>query len=456
MKKLSLKIKVTLMFTFFMTLLTCISLGLLFSLSSQEILGSVQAQLEKRVYESMDEVSVQNGKLDIEQDFYDLEDGIYLALYDETGTFLFGRVPYGFQEKTVFADGSMQTVGTGAARWYVFDIKYRPGEFQDVYIRGVCSINRAENSMKTVQRLALILLPLLVALTGTAGYFFIRRTLRPVRQITETVQEIQKDRDLSRRVGLGRGTDEVYVMAETFDKMLAQIEEGFQREKQFTSDVSHELRMPAAVILAQCEELLEDENLTREQKTQLKRIQKKASEMSDMISRLLFLSRADQGRQEIQKERVNLSELTEMAALEMELLAEKENIRLEMQIEENLFAEVDESLYIRMVVNLVSNAIAYHGGPGYVKIRLQGMENQIWGSIEDDGKGISPEDLPHIWERFYRVDKARIQDSHSGLGLPMVKWIVQAHQGEIQVESTLGKGSVFTFWLPTEESGEKK
>ena len=427
MKKISLKIKVTLMFTFFMTLLTCISLGLLFSLSSQEILGSVQAQLEKRVYESMDEVSVQNGKLDMEQDFYDLEDGIYLALYDETGTFLFGRVPYGFQEKTVFADGSMQTVGTGAARWYVFDIKYRPGEFQDVYIRGVCSINRAENSMKTVQRLALILLPLLVALTGTAGYFFIRRTLRPVRQITETVQEIQKDRDLSRRVGLGRGTDEVYVMAETFDKMLAQ-----------------------------CEELLEDENLTREQKTQLQRIQKKAFEMSDMISRLLFLSRADQGRQEIQKERVNLSELTEMAALEMELLAEKENIRLEMQIEENLFAEVDESLYLRMVVNLVSNAIAYHGGPGYVKIRLQGMENQIWGSIEDDGKGISPEDLPHIWERFYRVDKARIQDSHSGLGLPMVKWIVQAHQGEIQVESTLGKGSVFTFWLPTEESGEKK
>ena len=169
MKKISLKIKVTLMFTFFMTLLTCISLGLLFSLSSQEILGSVQAQLEKRVYESMDEVSVQNGKLDMEQDFYDLEDGIYLALYDETGTFLFGRVPYGFQEKTVFADGSMQTVGTGAARWYVFDIKYRPGEFQDVYIRGVCSINRAENSMKTVQRLALILLPLLVALTGTAG-----------------------------------------------------------------------------------------------------------------------------------------------------------------------------------------------------------------------------------------------------------------------------------------------
>ena len=96
MKKISLKIKVTLMFTFFMTLLTCISLGLLFSLSSQEILGSVQAQLEKRVYESMDEVSVQNGKLDMEQDFYDLEDGIYLALYDETGTFLFGRVPYCF------------------------------------------------------------------------------------------------------------------------------------------------------------------------------------------------------------------------------------------------------------------------------------------------------------------------------------------------------------------------
>ncbi|HIX28811.1 MAG TPA: HAMP domain-containing histidine kinase [Candidatus Blautia stercoravium] len=453
MKKLSLKIKVTLMFTFFMTLLTCISLGLLFSLSNQEILGSVQAQLEKRVYESMDEVSVQNGRLDIQQDFYDLEDGIYLALYDETGTFLFGRVPYGFQEKAEFADGNMQTVGTGTARWYVFDIKYRPGEFQDVYIRGICSINRAENSVKTVQRLALILLPLLVVFTGTVGYFFTGWTLRPVKRITETVQKIQKDGDLSRRIGLGPGTDEVYVMAETFDKMLVQIEDGFEREKRFTSDVSHELRMPAAVILTQCEEMLEDEKLTKEQKTQLQRIQKKASEMSDMISRLLFLSRADQGRQEIQKERVNLSELTEMAALEMELLADKENIRLEMQIEENLFAEVDESLYIRMVVNLISNAIAYHGGPGYVKIRLQSMENKILGSIEDDGKGISSEDLPHIWERFYRADKARTQDSHSGLGLPMVKWIAEVHQGGIRAESCLGKGSVFTFWLPVEKSG---
>lgn len=456
MKGWSLKIKVTLVYTLFMTLLTCVSLGLLFSLSSQEILESVQKELEDRVYDSTEEISVKKEKLVPDRDFYNLEDGVYLSLYDMDGNFLFGRIPYGIQEKAEFSEGQIQTVGKEENKWYVFDVKYHPGAFQDVYIRGICSVSHAESGIKTVRRVAVILLPLLVLFMGGAGYFFIGRTLWPVKQITETVRSIQKDRDLSKRVGLSHGKDEICEMANTFDDMLTQIEDTVQREKQFTSDVSHELRMPAAVILAQCEELLEEENLTDNQRIQLCRIQKKAAEMSNMISSLLFLSRADQGRQMLTKELVNISELTEMSALEMGLLAEKEQIHLQTDIQENLYAKVDESLYIRMLINLLSNAIAYHREHGYIKVSLFRIENRIVGKIEDNGQGISQEDLPHIWERFYRADRARTQGNHSGLGLPMVKWIAEAHGGKIQVESCLGRGTCFTFWLPTEENGEKK
>ena len=208
-----------------MTLLTCVSLGLLFSLSSQEILESVQKELEDRVYDSTEEISVKKEKLVPDRDFYNLEDGVYLSLYDMDGNFLFGRIPYGFQEKAEFSEGQIQTVGKEENKWYVFDVKYHPGAFQDVYIRGICSVSHAESGIKTVRRVAVILLPLLVLFMGGAGYFFIGRTLWPVKQITETVRSIQKDRDLSKRVGLSHGKDEICEMANTFDDMLTQIED---------------------------------------------------------------------------------------------------------------------------------------------------------------------------------------------------------------------------------------
>ena len=117
-------------------------------------------------------------------------------------------------------------------------------------------MTEAESSFRITLRFAVIVLPLLVVLTAVTGYFFTKRTLRPVRQITETVQKIQIEHDLSRRVELGSGTDEIYQLAGTFDHLLEQIERAFQREQQFTSDVSHELRTPVTVILAQCDAAL--------------------------------------------------------------------------------------------------------------------------------------------------------------------------------------------------------
>lgn len=434
-----------------MTLLTCAALAILFSLSNQEILASTQNTLKKQVQESMEDIEWEDGSFDLDSDFYDLDGGVYLSLYTEAGDLLYGRIPYGFDLNPTFSDGQLQTLADSNRQWYVFDLAHRIPGYGLVYIRGISSVTEAESSFRITLRFAMIVLPLLVILTAVIGYLFTRRTLRPVRRITETVQEIQTNQDLSRRVELGNGTDEIYQLADTFDQLLDRIEHAFRREQQFTSDVSHELRTPITVILAQCDAALADETMSSEHRRQLELIQKKAQNMAQMISQLLLLSRADQGRQQLQPETLNLSELTEMVCEEQAILAEEKQITINTQIEPELYASVDETFYIRMLVNLISNAIYYGKEGGHILVSCFRQNGFITGCVEDDGIGISREDLPHIWERFYRADTSRSASGHSGLGLSMVKWIVEAHGGTITAESTLGKGTAFTFLLPEEK-----
>ncbi|RHV36903.1 HAMP domain-containing protein [Ruminococcus sp. OM05-10BH] len=451
MKRLSLKLKVTLLYSFFMTLLTCAALAILFSLSNQEILASTQNTLKKQVQESMEDIEWKDGSFDVDSDFYNLDGGVYLSLYTESGNLLYGRIPYGFDLNPEFSDSQLQTLTDSSQRWYVFDLAHRISGYGLVYIRGISSVTDAESSFRITIHFAMIVLPLLVVLTAVIGYLFTRRTLGPVRRITETVQEIQTKQDLSRRIELGNGNDEIYQLADTFDQLLDRLEDAFRREQQFTSDVSHELRTPITVILAQCDAALADETLSGEHRQQIELIEKKARNMAQIISQLLLLSRADQGRQKLQLETLNLSELTEMVCEEQAILAGEKQIIINTQIEPELYASIDETFYIRMLVNLISNAICYGNEGGHILVSCFRQNGFITGSVEDDGIGISAEDLPHIWDRFYRADTSRSASGHSGLGLSMVKWIIEAHGGTITAESIPGKGTIFTFLLPEEK-----
>ena len=451
MKKLSLKVKLTILYTFFMTLVTCLSLAILFSLSSQEILTSVQSALKEQVADSFHDIQMENGRIDLNSDFYDLDGGVYLSLYSEDSDFLYGRIPYGFPSAPPIEDQRLRTLSSDSEKWYVFDLQYQLEDQTTVYVRGITSLTDAEASLSITLRLALIVLPLLTILTAFIGYRMTSRALKPVKRITDTVKRIQENEDLSQRIGLSQGRDEIYELADTFDQMLQKLEEAFVREKQFTSDVSHELRTPVAVTLSQCDVLLSDPTYTQEQKEQIQTISRKAREMSQMISHLLLLTRADQGRQKLQLEDINISELAEMAAEEQSLLAARHNITVETQIQPDIIARADETFFIRLLVNLLSNAVSYGKDGGYVKLTLTSDGREATGIVEDNGIGISPEALPHIWERFFREDSSRTvrsDEKHSGLGLSMVQWIVKAHHGTISAESTPGEGSRFTFQIP--------
>lgn len=439
-----------------MILVAGVFFATLFSLSNREILASVQNMLKNQVQESIDDIEEDDGGLDIDSDFFSLEDNVYLSVYDPDFLFLYGKIPQGFGGQPDFLDGELQTIRENNYIWYVYDLHYIIEDYGPVYIRGITSATRAENEFRITLRFAMTLMPLLILVSVLLGYRLVRRALLPVQKLTDTVQEIQMDADLSRRIGLSGSTekkqDEIYHLAATFDQMLEKLEESFCREKQFTSDVSHELRTPVSVILAQCGVLLQDKELTDVQREQISLIERKTKQISAMISQLLMLSRADQGRQQLSKEYLNLSELTVMIAEEQKMLAEERQIHIHSDIEPDIYAWVDETFYIRMLINLISNAIYYGKNQGNVYITLRIHAGQITGTIRDDGIGISAKDISHIWERFYRADQSRTDGAHSGLGLSMVKWIIEAHDGHITVESALNSGSTFTFTLPSGES----
>lgn len=441
-----------------MVLVTGTALILLFSLSNREMLSSTQDILKHHVENGLDDVEMEDGNLEIDSDFYSVEDNVYLSVYNKDNYFMYGKIPYGFDEQPEFSDGELRKISQRYMDWYVFDLSV-PQE--GLYIRGITSITNAEKSFRITLRFAGIILPLLVIVMAVLGYFFTKRTLQPVRKITYTVRKIQEDADMSRRIGLRdaveknkktkKTRDEIYDLAETFDEMLEQLEIAFQREKQFTSDVSHELRTPISVIMAQCDACLADESLSEEQRQQISLIYRKTKNMAEMISQLLLLSRADQGRQPLNRERLNVSEITEMIIEEQKMIngLSVGQIQIEAHIEPDIYAYIDETFYIRMIVNLLSNAIAYSKENGKIELSLTKTEHEVVGSIRDNGIGIPKEKLPYIWKRFYQVSPSR-SGSHSGLGLSMVEWIVKAHGGWIKAESVLGEGSIFSFGLPLE------
>lgn len=448
MKHISLKTKLTILSTTLLTIISCVVLTLLFSLSGQELLSSVQSQLEEKVSGARNNIQFKDGSLKFDSELLELEHGIYLSVYASDGTLLYGKIPYGFENAAAFEDGSIREFKENGNDYYLMDLIYEIPGYGVVDIRGITSITDAESSFRTTIRLAGILLPVMIILCALLGHFMIKKTLQPVRQITDTVQTIQQDGKLSHRIALGQGKDEIYHLAITFDQLLDQIEASMLREQQFTSDVSHELRTPLSAMMLQCEDLLANKNLDTETRNGINVLYQRTRYLTQILSQLLLLSRADQGRARIEREKIDFSELTQMAIDEIQETAKEKNITVQANIAPDLFLIGDETLLIRFWMNLLTNAVTYGKNNGHIWITLQNWGENIIGEIHDDGIGISEDALPHIWERFYQADPSRADHNSSGLGLSMVQWIVKAHNGEIDVSSTVGEGTRFWFKMP--------
>lgn len=430
-----------------MALLIILTLIVLFSISSVQVLSDARARLRNTVLQAFSEIDYEDGLLTFDDDINYLEEGVYISVYDAQGYLLYGRTPTGFSGASTLIMDQMQQVGSGQDFWYVYDYCQSVDGYGNLWIRGVASHSRSDSILRIITNAALILLPFFVALIALGGYLITAKALRPLSAMTETARAISEGNDLTRRIRLGSGRDEVHVLAHTFDQMMERLQSSFETEKQFTSDVSHELRTPVAVILSQCEYASQEGTPPEELRGSIGVIGAQARKMSALISQLLTLARADSGKQKLQYELVNLSELAEIIVEEQSIAAEEKGITLLTDIQPEILLRADETMMMRLFINLISNSITYGKPDGHTLVTLSANEAEITGSVQDDGIGIPSDKLDKIWQRFYQVDPARTSGSSSGsgLGLSMVKWIVQAHGGRIEVSSRLGEGSCFTF-----------
>ena len=453
MKKLSVKMKITLWYTgLIVIILSAIFAAVLLATDKVLLLG-VQNKLEEEVYDFAEELKIDsNGRLRLEKlDF--LKDGVRLAVYHENGQMITGLVASGLPE-TPFADELLQKAGSDQQNWFVYDFYFKPRHADNFYwVRGTVPLSSAYAERDKILRQCALFFPLLILLAALGGYWITKKAFRPVTRITEAAAQISSGSDLSKRIELEGADDEIDTLAKTFDGMFARLEDAFEAERQFTDDASHELRTPTSVIIAQAECGLQLPDLESKQQA-LQGVLQQAGKMSKLVNQLLQLSRADRHKESLHLEEFDLSELTEMVAEEAQGLAESKAVTLTAEIEPGILVKADQTLLMRIWLNLLTNAVKYGRQQGQIWLTLKSDGKNAVGTVRDDGIGISAAELPKIWKRFYRVNTARSSgdDSGTGLGLAMVKWMVESHGGTVSAVSTLGAGSTFSFTIPLRPS----
>ncbi len=304
------------------------------------------------------------------------------------------------------------------------------------------------SALAALRATLLIAVPLTLLVSAGGGLFLLRRALRPVDRMIETARGIEET-DLASRIDV-TSKDELGRLAATLNAMLERLEGAFLRQRQFTDDASHELRSPLSVIEAEASLALRRERSADDYRDALAIVSDEASKMNRLINQLLTLARGDAGQDADSFEPLDLAEVASEAVAAMAPLAEERTVRLDVAAPAPCEIHGSRPDLIRLLTNLIDNAIRHTPADGSVDVSVRRADSSIDLVVTDTGTGIPPEHLPHVFERFYRADKARSREAGgSGLGLAICKQIVEAHGGAIEVESEEGRGTRFIVSLPT-------
>ena len=294
------------------------------------------------------------------------------------------------------------------------------------------------------------LLTLVIALIG--GFWMADRAMKPVNTITQAARTIGET-DLSRRLNM-KSKDELGELANTFDAMLARLQAAFERQRQFVADASHELRTPLTIVNLETSRAIASHRSPQEYQHALNIIHSENDFMTSLVNDLLTLARMDAGQTTIEKTRLDLSDVAVETVERLTPLATRNGVMLGAGILPETRILGDRQYLLQMLSNLVENAIKYTTvDKKQVWVETGAANGSVWVRVSDSGPGIAPKHLPHLFDRFYRADKARTRGtgtesdprlpSGSGLGLSIVQWIAHVHGGEVSVESKVGAGTIF-------------
>lgn len=315
-------------------------------------------------------------------------------------------------------------------------------------------LGQSLEAVQSARRRALIVLafaiPLALLLGSFGGLLLVNQALSPVDRITNTAELIAQG-DLTERVPTPAKMDEIGRLAATFNHMISRLQAAFERQKQFTSDASHELRTPLAVMRGDIEITLRRERPPEEYQRVLTSNLEEIIRLTRLIEDLLMLARADSGRVELRCEPVDLNQLCQQMTEYITPLAMQRDQTLTYDSPGNTITiNADLQRIKQMLLNLLDNAIKYTDLGGKITLSLQAKDKQAVITLTDTGRGIPTEDLPHIFERFFRRSAKTSDRSASGfgLGLSIVKWIVDSHNGKIEATSAAGQGTIFVVKFP--------
>ena len=289
-------------------------------------------------------------------------------------------------------------------------------------------------------------LALLIAILG--GYFLVRRSLRPVEQIAQKAEQITHH-NLSDRLPLADTGDEIERLSISLNHMIERLEDAMQNSKRFVADASHELRTPLTVLRGELENLGRDARVDSASRDLIGSMLEEVERLTKIVEGLVALSRLDAGEAKMEWVQFNLAELATTTADQMNLLAEDKGVTVRCSPNQEIMVEGDRARLKQVLVNLLDNAIKYTPGGGSIQLNISQQNGHAILDVSDSGIGIPPESVSHVFDRFYRVDKARTRnEGGAGIGLSIVKSICGAHGAEVEVESIIGKGSRFRVKLP--------
>ena len=349
---------------------------------------------------------------------------------------------------TWFTDRGMQVAdGQLFTDYTIRGTRYRmvipTGEIAAAY-----PVDEVDDTLASLFAVMIYSIPVLIVVSVLAGWFLARRALKPVDVIARKAKRITAER-LSDRLPVLQTNDEIARLTAILNDMIARLERSFEQVRQFTSDASHELKTPLAILMGELEVALRKDIDDDEIRATLDSCLEEVERLTAVVQGLLDLSRAETGQLELHKERLDLSAFVRDICEDVEILAEPKQITVTTRVDNGVEIMGDRVRLHQAFLNVIENAIKYTPAGGSVHVRLDARGTSADLVVADTGVGIPADQLPRIYDRFYRVDKARSQDVQgTGLGLAIVKWVVESHDGAINVSSEAGKGTTFMLSFP--------
>jgi heavy metal sensor kinase len=333
-------------------------------------------------------------------------------------------------------------------RWRLFNAPFTGTDDKAFVVRMGSTLDAIDEVRGEFASALLWLIPFVAFAGAVSAWLILRQALEPVRQISLAAQRITAS-NLPAILPVRGSGDEMDQVSAAFNSIIAELHAASQRMWQYLSHISHELRTPLAALRAETEVALRWARTEKEYRQVLTSNMEELDRITKTVGDMLDLARAEAGQIELKRKPDNITELARTAVSAMEALAAQRGVTLEFTDSESVVAEIAAEQVLRLILILLDNAIKYSYASGKVKLVVKSRNGWALISVMDRGRGIAPEDLPHIFEHFYRSQNGRTREVEgSGLGLSHADWIVKTHGGRIDVESKIGRGTRFNVWLP--------